>query len=199
MNKLDYQQEMEKILKSIQNNPKRLLLHSCCAPCSSYCLELLSPYFNIDIFFYNPNIDTLSEFNKRLKEQKEIIKDMHLNNINIIEVGYNEHEYLESIKGYENQLEGGLRCKICYDLRMRKAAKYAKAHGYDYFTTTLSVSPHKNVQWINEIGLLLSSEFGIGFLQSDFKKKGGFIRSIELSKKYNLYRQNYCGCVFSKR
>lgn len=198
MDNINYYHEMKNILNNITQR-KRLLLHSCCAPCSSYCLELLNNYFDIDILFYNPNIDSCNEFYKRLNEQKKLVQVMPLQKINIFEIEYNEQEFLNEVKGYETQPEGALRCKICYKLRMRKTAEYAKQYNYDYFSTTLSISPHKNAQWINELGLELAQKLDILFLQSDFKKNEGFKKSIELSKLYHLYRQNYCGCRFSKR
>lgn len=199
MNTANFQKEMEKIIDNVKNDRPRLLLHSCCAPCSSYCLDLLNAYFDIDIIFYNPNMDSLEEFAKRLNEQKRLIQEMNLNNINIFDIIYNEEEFLNYIAGEEYAPEGGSRCKKCYQLRMKKTAEYAKENGYDYFTTTLSISPLKNANWINQIGLELASEYGIKFLVSDFKKKGGYQKSVEFSKKYNLYRQNYCGCRFSRK
>lgn len=197
MTKTNYQKEMEKIIEHIEGKPS-ILLHSCCAPCSSFCLEYLSNFFQITVLFYNPNIDGKEEFQKRLDEQKKLIQDMALN-IELIEKCYNPHEYLNCIKGDEHLPEGSFRCHKCYELRMEETAKVAKELGFDFFTTTLSISPLKNALWINEIGEALQQKYDIAFLPSDFKKKGGYLQSIELSKKYNLYRQNYCGCSFSKK
>lgn len=195
----NFQKEMEKIVENVKTSRPTLLLHSCCAPCSSYCLELLNKYFDIDIIFYNPNMDSSEEFTKRLLEQKRLIEEMQLSSISVFEITHNENEFLNCIKGHEQALEGGSRCKLCYELRLQKTAEYAKQNGYEYFTTTLSISPLKNAAWINQIGLSLAEKYGVNFLLSDFKKKGGYQRSIELSKKFNLYRQNYCGCRFSKK
>lgn len=195
----NFQKEMEKIIENVKDKRPKLLLHSCCAPCSSYCLTLLNEYFDADILFYNPNMDSEEEFNKRLTEQKRLIEEMNLENIKVIDTIYCEKEFLDFINGQEDLPEGSVRCKKCYQLRMNKSAEYAKLNGYDYFTTTLSISPLKNATWINEIGQALASELGINYLVSDFKKKGGYQKSIELSKKFNLYRQNYCGCRFSKK
>lgn len=197
MGTLNYQKEMEKIIATFENKPS-LLLHSCCAPCSSYCMEYLCTFFDITILFYNPNIDGKDEFQKRLDEQKKVVLDMKLD-VNLIALPYNPNEYLEYIKGYELLPERSFRCHKCYELRLQKTAEIAKQEGFDYFSSTLSISPLKNVNWLNAIGKELSQTYDTKFLPSDFKKKGGYLRSIELSKKYNLYRQNYCGCVFSKK
>ncbi len=176
---------------------KKLLLHSCCAPCSSYCLELLKNVFDITIFFYNPNIYSQAEFQKRLTEQKRLIKEMNLN-IDVITPEYNMQEFLDTSKGYENLIEGDKRCYNCYFLRLQKTAESAK-NNFDFFTTTLSISPLKNAEWINTIGSKLEMDCGVKFLPSDFKKDGGYQKSVILSKKHNLYRQNFCGCLFSKK
>ena len=197
--KIDYQKKLEEILNEIKE-PKKLLLHSCCAPCSSYVLEYLSKYFKITVFYYNPNISIKEEFEKRLKEQVRLINEMDtVNKIDIIEGKYENDKYEETIKGLENEKEGGNRCFKCYRLRMEETAKLAKKLNYDYFTTTLSISPYKNAAKLNEIGEDLEKEYNIKYLYSDFKKKNGYKRSIELSKIYKLYRQNYCGCIYSKR
>ena len=190
----------EEILNSLTEK-KKLLLHSCCGPCSSYVISYLSNYFDITILYYNPNIYPYEEYLKRKEEQIKVIND--LNNdlkikIDILDCDYDNDEYNKSIRGYEKESERGLRCKICYRLRMKKTAELAKDNNYDYFGTTLSVSPHKNVTWINEIGKELEDDYNVKWLYSDFKKKDGYKKSIELSKKYNLYRQDYCGCVYSK-
>lgn len=197
--KIDYQKKLEEILNKIKE-PKKLLLHSCCAPCSSYVLEYLSKYFKITVFYYNPNISIKEEFEKRLKEQVRLINEMDtVNKIDIIEGKYENDKYEETIKGLENEKEGGNRCFKCYRLRMEETAKLAKKLNYDYFTTTLSISPYKNAAKLNEIGEDLEKEYNIKYLYADFKKKNGYKRSIELSKIYKLYRQNYCGCIYSKR
>ena len=201
MNKINYSKETEKI---IENNKREqilpsLLLHSCCAPCSSACLEYLSAHFRITVLYYNPNIYPASEFEKRFSEQERLISEMPLENgVSLIRGEYNYDDFAKTVKGLENVPEGGERCFKCYELRLEKAAEISKKHNFDWFCTTLSVSPLKNAQKINEIGNKLSKKYGVNFLPSDFKKKEGFKQSIELSKKYDLYRQNYCGCVYSK-
>lgn len=198
---INYQKELEKIINRIQQEgeTKTLLLHSCCAPCSSYVLEYLSQYFRITIFYYNPNIYPKEEFYKRVEEQKRLISELPVKNeINFIEGRFDSDRFYEIAKGLEKEKEGGQRCFNCYELRLRETAILAKEQGFDYFTTTLSISPYKNAQKLNEIGISLSQEYNTEYLFSDFKKKNGYKRSIELSKQYNLYRQDYCGCIFSK-
>lgn len=194
---MNYSIELEKIIKSNGSKKPSLLLHACCAPCSSYVLEYLASHFNITLFFYNPNIYPEDEYKKRLDELKRLVREMKLN-IKVLEEHYVPDEFFEISKGLENIPEGGERCRKCYRLRLQKTAEAAKADRYDFFCTTLSISPHKNAEWINEIGNELSKDYGTAFLPNDFKKKNGYKRSIELSKKYNLYRQNFCGCIFSK-
>lgn len=197
--KIDYQKKMEEILNVIEK-PKKLLLHSCCGPCSSYVLEYLTNYFDITIFYYNPNITEEEEFKKRLNEQIRLVNEItKKNKIHVIEGKYEKEKYEKTINGLENELEGGSRCFKCYHLRMEETAKLAKEMNFDYFTTTLSISPYKNASKLNEIGEELEKEYGIKYLYADFKKKDGYKKSIELSKKYNLYRQNYCGCIYSKK
>lgn len=199
--KTNYQIMLDKELKNILKENKRpsLLLHACCAPCSSYVLEYLNKYFDITVFFYNPNISPESEFTYRLAELNRLIGEASYENIvNVISPEYDSSVFFEMAKGMENLPEGGERCFKCYELRLRESAKAAKQLGFDYFTTTLSISPHKNAQKLNEIGEKLSTEFGVKYLYSDFKKKNGYKRSCELSEKHRLYRQDYCGCVFSK-
>lgn len=199
---MNYSKFLEEILEDIDNKNIRpkLLLHSCCAPCSSYVIEYLSKYFDITIFYYNPNISPISEYLKRKEEQIRLIKEIKsTNKLNIIDCDYDNDIYEEMIKGLENEPERGNRCTVCFSLRLRKTAVTAKEMEYDYFGTTLTVSPYKNSNLINEIGLDLQEELGVDYLVSDFKKKNGYKRSIELSKIYNLYRQNYCGCKYSKR
>ena len=199
---MNYSKLLEEILEDINNKNIRpkLLLHSCCAPCSSYVIEYLSKYFDITIFYYNPNISPIEEYLKRKEEQIRLIKEIKsTNKLNIIDCDYDNDIYEEMIKGLENEPERGNRCTVCFSLRLRKTAVTAKEMEYDYFGTTLTVSPYKNSNLINEIGLDLQEELGVDYLVSDFKKKNGYKRSIELSKIYNLYRQNYCGCKYSKR
>lgn len=195
---MNYQVEMEKIINSLEYVPK-LLLHACCAPCSSYVLEVLSKYFQISIVYYNPNITSEKEYDKRLAELKKFINLVkYENKIDIIECEYNNEDFFNAIKGLEKEKEGGKRCYQCYKLRMEYTAKLALELGYDYFATTLSISPYKNANWLNEIGTNLECQYGIKYLYADFKKKNGYTRSIELSRKYGLYRQDYCGCIYSK-
>ena len=182
-----------------QNIKPTLLLHACCAPCSSAVLEYLYEHFKITLFFYNPNISPESEFNYRLEELKRLIIEMNFNDIEIVVPDYDNNEFETLAKGLEDLPEGDKRCKKCYRLRLMKTAEYAKENGFDYFTTTLSVSPYKNAQLLNEIGEELEKDYGINYLYSDFKKREGYKRSCELSRQYNLYRQNYCGCIYSKR
>ena len=196
----------QKVLdKTIEENEKAnrvptLLLHSCCAPCSSYVLEYLSQYFEITIFYYNPNIGKEEEYKKRVEEQKRLIESLPAKHpIYFMEGEYEPEKFYDAVKGYEKYEEGGERCFICYEMRLRESAKIAKEKGFDYFTTTLSISPLKNATKLNEIGHKLSSEYEVEYLYSDFKKKNGYKRSIELSKEYDLYRQDYCGCVYSVR
>lgn len=198
--KTNYYKLFEQKLIEIKNCDIKpsLLLHVCCAPCSSAVLEVLKDYFNITIFFYNPNIAPKEEFDYRLEELKRLLCEMDLTDIDIISPDYHSEEFEEIAKGLEEEAEGGPRCKLCYDLRLRVTATAAKSGNFDYFTTTLTVSPYKNAEALNEIGGKLADEFGIKYLFSDFKKKEGYKRSCELSREYNLYRQDYCGCVYSK-
>ena len=182
-------------LEKLGKRPK-LLLHSCCGPCSTSVLELLNKYFEVDVYYYNPNIYPEEEYILRKENQEKVINK--LEGINFIEGEYEPLVYEEKIFGLENEKEGGLRCKECISLRMEKASIYAKENNYDFFTTTLSVSPHKNSPMINEIGYSLEEKYNIPYLYSDFKKKDGYKRSIELSKEFNIYRQDYCGCKYSK-
>lgn len=201
MLKRNYQKEMEKILENVKLSQKaaKLLLHSCCAPCSSYVLETLSDFFNITVFYYNPNISPVDEYELRKREQKRLIESLNFkNHVDFLDCDYEDYKFKKMSKGLENEPERGKRCFKCYELRLRKTALTAKNLDYDFFTTTLTVSPYKNADWINQIGEKLSKDFEVKFLNSDFKKNDGYKRSIELSKKYNLYRQNFCGCSFSK-
>lgn len=200
MTKRNYSAELEKIIESNKSKNLRpsLLLHACCAPCSSYCLEYLNEHFDITVFFYNPNINSKAEFDFRQSEVKRLISQMPLKNpVRLIETDHNPAEFFSAVKGLEAIPEGGQRCFACYEMRLLKTAEECKKGGYDYFCTTLTISPLKNADKLNEIGERLAESFNINFLPSDFKKKNGYKRSIELSKEYNLYRQNYCGCGFS--
>ena len=212
MNK-NFYAEFEKQIEDVSKLSKRpkLLLQACCCPCSSHCLEVLEGYFDISVYFYNPNIDEKQEYEKRLEELKRFTREADFAlDVKLIEGDYEPELFYEMAKGRENLPERGERCYDCYKLRLRKTAEYARDHGYDYFSTTLSISPYKNAEWLNEIGMELEREMRETsgraedvkspiFLFSDFKKKNGYKRSIELSEEYGLYRQDYCGCVFSKR
>ena len=196
---MNYQIVLENTLKNLKEK-KTLLLHACCAPCSSYVIEYLSNYFDITILFYNPNINNETEYNKRLQELEIFVKEFKTNNpVKVISLGYNHDEYLQTVLGLEEEKEGGSRCLKCYRLRIEKTFEYAKQYNFDYVTTTLTISPLKNSQVINKIGSELENIYHINYLYSDFKKKEGYKRSIVLSHEYNLYRQDYCGCEFSKR
>lgn len=199
MEKINYQKKIEEQIAALSGTPS-LLLHSCCGPCSSYVLEILSQHFNVTVLYFNPNIYPESEYKKRLAEQIKIIDDMPFENpVSLMECDYDENEFLAAAQGFENEREGGARCEKCFRLRMGKTALLAKENGFDFFTTTLSVSPHKNAPLLNKIGEELSEKYSIKYLYGDFKKKEGYKRSIELSAQYDLYRQNYCGCRFSLR
>ena len=200
LQKINYQKELEKLLTRLEKEEKvpTLLLHSCCAPCSSYVLEYLSQYFKITVFYYNPNIDPESEYTKRILEQQKLIEEMHFRYpVSFLAGKYDRDRFYEMAKGLEEVKEGGSRCMGCYELRLKESAEIAVAGGFDYFTTTLSISPMKNAQKLNEIGQRVGEEYGVQYLLSDFKKKNGYKRSIELSGIYGLYRQDYCGCEFS--
>lgn len=196
---INYQKKLEELISTLTGTPT-LLLHSCCAPCSSYCLEYLSQYFSITVLYYNPNISPKEEFQKRAEEQRRLISQLPVKNPVSLVVGeYDPGEFYTAVKGLEHIKEGGERCFKCYRLRLERAAKYAAEYGFDYFCSTLSISPLKNAQKLGEIGTELSEIYSVEYLPSDFKKRGGYLRSIELSKEYDLYRQNYCGCEFSKK
>lgn len=199
---MNYQKLLDKELEAITKNgtTPTLLLHSCCAPCSSYVLEYLSEYFKITVFYYNPNITDRAEYEKRVNEQKRLISELRAKNpISFIEGEYSPERFFEISRGLETAREGGERCFKCYELRLSEAGAVAKEKGFDYFTTTLSISPLKNAEKLNSIGKKISERTGIPYLYSDFKKKEGYKRSIVLSSRFGLYRQNYCGCIFSKR
>lgn len=199
MQKRNYQKELDKVIDDITKKGIRpsLLLHSCCAPCSSYVLEYLISYFNITLYYYNPNISPKSEYDFRISELHRLVSEMGIN-IKIIDGEYEPEIFEKIAKGLENESEQGTRCMKCYRLRLERSAQIAKEQGFNYFTTTLSISPMKNAEALNSIGSTLADKYGVAYLFSDFKKREGYKRSIELSKKYNLYRQNYCGCRFSK-
>ena len=193
--KANYNLEMEKIIDTLEGRPK-LLLHACCGVCSSSVLERLLPYFDITVLYYNPNIYPESEYQKRLKTQKEIIDKMHLP-VKLLEIGYCNQDFENIAKGLEKEKEGGARCIKCFYLRLEQTVKIAKEKQFDYFCTTLSVSPYKDSTKLNEIGKVLEKKYGVKYLYSDFKKKEGYKRSNELAKIYDLYRQHYCGCEYS--
>lgn len=202
MNQRNYQKELDYLIA--QNRTKQkvpsLYLHSCCAPCSSYVLEYLSEYFRITVFYYNPNIYPKEEYWKRVEEQQRLITQMPFSHsVQFVEGEFDEQRFYETVRGLEKELEGGARCEQCFRLRLAETAKRAKEAGADYFATTLTISPLKNASLINQIGEELAAEYGISWLPSDFKKKNGYKRSTELSATYGLYRQDYCGCVFSVR
>lgn len=197
----NYQKEMDKLLAGLteKETVPSLLLHSCCAPCSSYVLKYLTQYFHITLFYYNPNISYEEEYQKRIVEQKRLIESLPVKYPICFRQGiYEPERFYKLAKGLETCPEGGERCFLCYALRLEETAKLAKAEGFDYFTTTLSISPHKNAAKLNEIGERLSVKHNTPYLCADFKKKNGYKRSIELSKEYQLYRQDYCGCIYSK-
>jgi len=201
MQKTNYQKMLESIIADIpEGTVPTLLLHSCCAPCSSYCLEYLSQYFRITLLYYNPNISPASEFEKRTEELRRLVQELPMKYpADVVVPEYHPEEFYSAVKGIEELPEGGERCFVCYRLRLERSAQYAAEHGFDYFCSTLSISPMKNAAKLNEIGKELSEIYPVKLLPSDFKKKGGYLRSIELSREYGLYRQNYCGCIFSKR
>ena len=196
---MNYDFEMEEQIKSIEEGTK-LLLHACCAPCSSAVLERLGDFFEISIFYYNPNITEEEEYQKRILEVKKFISCIHPKyKISVIEGNYEPEIFFNMAKGLEYEPERGKRCYKCYELRLEETARVAEVLGFNYFCTTLTLSPHKNSNWINEIGEALNRKYNTNYLYSDFKKKNGYKRSIELSKQYHLYRQDYCGCIYSKR
>lgn len=198
----NFQKELETIIEQNEKDGvvPSLLLHSCCAPCSSYCLEYLSRYFKITVLYYNPNLYPAEEYDRRVSEQRRLIAALPSENeISLVEMRGEPEEFYLAVKGLEHIREGGERCFACFRLRLERAAEYAGKNGFDYFTTTLTISPLKNAAKLNEIGEYVAERFNVRHLPSDFKKKNGYKRSVELSKTYELYRQDYCGCVFSKR
>lgn len=197
MEKINYDKVLEELINKLDYKPK-LLLHSCCGPCSSYVITYLKDYFDITILYYNPNIEPIEEYEKRRNEQIKLINELNIPSLALFPVDYENNVYREFVKGYESDKEGGNRCHLCYELRLKKTCEVAIKNNFEYFGTTLTVSPYKNAQILNRIGENLSKEYNIKWLYSDFKKKDGYKKSIELSKEYNLYRQDYCGCLFSK-
>ena len=194
---MNYQNVLVDIINSLEYKPN-LLLHSCCGPCSTQVLSFLTPYFNITVLYYNPNIEPFTEYEKRKQEQIRFIKEFNHNNITFLDCDYDNNAFTEAVKGLENEKEGGARCPVCFRVRLEKTARVAKEKKYDFFGTTLTVSPYKNSRQINLIGYALEKRYNVKFLYSDFKKKDGYKKSIELSKQYNLYRQNYCGCNYGR-
>ncbi len=199
-NQRNYQRELDALILSLNGEKKKLFLHCCCAPCSSYVLEYLHTFFDITIFFYNPNITEEPEYRKRKEELKRYLQEVPFGKeIHCVDADYEPEKFWELARGHENDPERGERCRLCFTLRLTKTVELARRGNYDYFCTTLSISPHKDAALLMRIGEYLAEEYGISYLPSDFKKKNGYKRSIELSAKHNLYRQDYCGCVFSRR
>lgn len=194
MNAVNYDKRMQEELRGAQD--KRLLLHSCCAPCSSHCLSELSPQIGVTVFYYNPNLDCAEEYEKRKREQLRFLRETGL--ADFLDCDYAPEDYLTAVRGLEKEKEGGARCAVCFRLRLERTAREAKARGFDCFATTLTVSPLKNAKLINTIGFAVAEEVGVKYLPSDFKKRGGYLHSVRLSEEYGLYRQDYCGCAFSK-
>ena len=199
--KTNYQIEMERELARIarQGVRPRLALHACCAPCSSAVLERLNEAFEIELFYYNPNIAPEEEFRRRAEEARRLVSQMPLESVRVIEGPYDAERFYALVRGHEGDPEGGARCAICFEMRLRRTAEFAREIGADYFTTTLSISPLKDSQLLNELGARIAEEAGVRYLHSDFKKKDGYKRSCALSEEYGLYRQDYCGCAFSRR
>ena len=200
MNKINYQKELDKLIAKFTEEGRvpSLLLHSCCAPCSSYCIEYLSQYFHVTVFYYNPNIYPDDEYYHRVKEQQRFINEFPTKYpVDFIEGDYDKSSFYDIAKGLEKEPEKGKRCHKCYDLRLRRTATVAKEKMFDFFSTTLTISPMKDSQVLNEIGEAIGKELGVNWLYSDFKKKEGYKRSTEISKEYDMYRQDYCGCVYS--
>ena len=196
---MNYDLEMEKQISNLKEGDS-LLLHACCAPCSTACLERVANFFKVTIFYYNPNITDESEYKKRIEEIKKLLTLINPKyKVELLEGNYNPNKFFDMAKGLENEPERGKRCYKCYEMRLEETAKIASKLGFNNFCTTLTLSPHKNANWINEIGEKLNKEYDSNYLYSDFKKKEGYKRSIELSKEYDLYRQDYCGCIYSKR
>ena len=200
MKVMNYNKKMEEIISNLNGQVPRLLLHSCCAPCSSHVIDTLTNYFDITILYYNPNIEPIEEYEKRKEEEKRFISEYpNKNRLDMIDCDYDHDKFIEMSKGLENEPEKGARCIKCYYLRLDYTGNKAKELGYDYFGTTLTVSPYKLSNKLNEIGESLEKKYNVKYLYSDFKKNNGYKHSIELAKEYNLYRQDYCGCIYSKR
>lgn len=198
----NFQREMDRLIEKNEGEGivPTLFLHSCCAPCSSYVLEYLSRYFKITVYYYNPNIYPPSEYEERTEEMKRLIRELPVKNeVSFVAGEYRPEQFYEAVRGHEEDPEGGDRCGICFELRLKEAARLAGEGGFDYFATTLTISPLKDAARLNRIGEELGAEYGVKYLASDFKKKNGYKRSTELSREYGLYRQDYCGCVFSMR
>ena len=198
MNKINYDNLFKETVKTFGGEKKKLLLHSCCAPCSTAVLERVTPFFDVTVFFFNPNITESEEYYLRLNEQKRFLKTAYGDSVELIEGRYFSKEFFYMVEGYEKEPEGGARCNLCFENRLGETAMTALSGGYDYFCSTLTVSPHKNADLINQIGKDLEKKYGVKWLFSDFKKEEGYKRSIEISKEYELYRQRYCGCLYSK-
>ena len=194
---MNYQNELDKLIKKLDYKPT-LLLHSCCGPCSTQVLTYLCPFFNITVLYYNPNIEPIEEYKKRKNEQIRFIKEFNHDNIKFLDCDYDNETFRNKTKGLENEKEGKARCPVCFRLRLEYTAKKAKELNYDYFGTTLTVSPYKNSRQINILGGIIGEKYNIKYLFSDFKKGEGYKKSIEYSKEYNLYRQDYCGCLYDK-
>lgn len=198
MNRRNYQKELEQLLQSFFGEKKKLLLHCCCAPCSSYVLEYLHAFFDITVFFYNPNITQAEEYEKRKRELLRYLREVSYGGeIHVQEAGYEPQRFLDVAKGHEKDAERGVRCERCFQLRLEETARRAKEGEFDYFCTTLSISPHKDAALLMRLGEALAEKYGVSYLPSDFKKQDGYKRSIALSKEYGLYRQDYCGCIYS--
>jgi hypothetical protein len=200
MDKINYQKKLDEVLSGLGQRRPRLLLQGCCGPCSSYVLEYLTQYFQVTLLFYNPNIRPESEYDKRLAALKQLLAAMPTASpVEVLEPGWRGQEYMEAIRGLEQEPEGGSRCTVCFQLRLEETARLAQAGDYDFFGTTLTVSPHKNANILNQIGEELGQQYGVLWLPSDFKKRNGYLRSIQLSKEYGIYRQEYCGCGLPER
>lgn len=201
MTKVNYQKKLDQIITALdpEKPAPRVLLHSCCGPCSSYVLEYLTQYFSVTVLFYNPNIQPEAEYEKRLACQKALIAALPAKHpITLLECGWDGKAFAEAVRGQETEPEGGSRCTVCFDLRLRKTAELAKELVFDYFCTTLTVSPHKDAQRLNRLGYEIGAQLSVKWLPGDFKKREGYKRSVQLSAEYDLYRQNYCGCLYSK-
>lgn len=199
MNKVNYQKDMEKVLAREMDRVPRLLLHVCCAPCSSYVLEYLSAYFEITVFYYNPNIEPEAEYRFRAAEEQRFITEIAPEHpIAYTEGDYDPAAFHEAVRGLEQEKEGGARCTECFRLRLDRAARACRDGGFDYFTTTLTISPLKDADRLNRLGQEAAAQYGVTWLPSDFKKRGGYVRSVELSRKHDLYRQDFCGCAYSR-